>query len=302
MHRKLIRTGIHTLGILAACRALHRRGLRILMYHRFPRGPAALRQQCEHIRRHYHPVSLAEVAESLHGGTPLPANAVAVTVDDGYRDFVTDAHPIFCAYSIPTAVFVVTDFLDGTGWLWHDAVTYALAHTRRRDVPIDRAAFCERLKNVPVPERERAVAALLVQLEVELPGRPPDEHAPMTWDDARRIAADGVEIGVHTKTHPILSQVQDRDRLREEIVASKARIEAELGRPALHFCYPNGRRQDFTAEVVDLVRTTGYLTAVTTERGINFAGTTPFMLRRLGAEPDNPMPYFAELLAGVRTS
>jgi peptidoglycan/xylan/chitin deacetylase (PgdA/CDA1 family) len=272
------------------------------MYHRFPHGPAALPHQCEHIRRHYHPVSLTDVAESLRGGTPLPANAVAVTVDDGYRDFVTEAHPVFRAYNIPTAVFVVTDFLDGARWLWHDAVAYALAQTRRRDLSIDRVAFCERLKNVPVPERERAVASLLLQLEVELPRRPPDDYAPMTWDDARRIAADGVEIGVHTKSHPILSQVQDRDRLREEIVAPKARVESELGRPARHFCYPNGRRQDSTPEVVDPVRTTGYLTAVTTERGINFAGTTPFLLRRLGAEPDNPMPYFAELLAGVRTS
>jgi hypothetical protein len=44
----------------------------------------------------------------------------------------------------------------------------------------------------------------------------------------------------------------------------------------------------------------GFRTAVTTQRGINFPGTPRFLLRRLGVEPDNPMPYFQELLAGVR--
>lgn len=123
----------------------------------------------------------------------------------------------------------------------------------------------------------------------------------MTWDDARRLVREGVEIGVHTRTHPILSQVADRGRLRDEIVTPKARIEAEVGRAALHFCYPNGRREDFTDDAIELLRAAGYRTAVTTERGLNFAGAEPLLLRRLGVEPGNPMPYFAELLAGVRT-
>jgi hypothetical protein len=34
---------------------------------------------------------------------------------------------------------------------------------------------------------------------------------------------------------------------------------------------------------------------------MNFAGTSRFHLRRLGVEPTNPLPYFEELLAGVRS-
>ena len=296
----LAKRAVHALGLLGAWRRRHRSGVRILMYHRFPAGADGLRAQCEHIRRHYHPVSLAQVADSLYGGPPLPPHAVAITIDDGYRDFVTVAHPVFHAYDIPTTIFVVSDFLDGKGWLWHDIVAYALG-TARNGGGRQRAAICDRLKRLPPAERERAVESLVRDLEVDLPARPPAEYAPMTWDDARRLAAAGVEIGAHTRTHPILSTVTDRDRLRDEIVAPKARIEAELRRPALHFCYPNGRRSDFTDEAVDLLRTAGFRTAVTTERGINFAGAPPFLLRRLGVEPSNPMPYFAELLAGVRT-
>lgn len=299
--RQLIRTAAHTLGVLAVYRALCRRGVRILMYHRFPKGGAGLRAQCEHIRRHYHPVSLTEVADSLRGGAPLPPNAAAITVDDGYRDFVTEAHPVFRAYDIPATIFVVTDFLDGRQWLWQDIVAFALARTRKRTaLAVEREAFCERLKEMPVEARERAIAELLRDLEIDLPERPTGEYAPMTWDDARRLAAEGVEIGVHTKTHAILSQVTCRQGLRDEIVAPRERIEEEIGRPALHFCYPNGRRKDFTRDAVDLLQAAGFRSAVTTERGINYAGAPPLLLRRLGVHPDDPKPYFAELLAGAR--
>jgi phenylacetic acid degradation operon negative regulatory protein len=230
----------------------------------------------------------------LYGSWDLTA------IDDGYRDFVTAAHPVFHAYDIPTTIFVVSDFLDGARWLPHDVVRYALAHTARKAPAVDVSAFNERLKGRPHAERDAAIAALVRELEVDIPSRPPEEYAPMTWDDARGIVREGVEIGVHTKTHAILSQVTDAARLLEEILTPRARIEAELGRPALHFCYPNGRSQDFTAATIDLLKTSGFATAVTTERGINFADAAPFQLRRLGVEPNNPMPYFAELLAGVR--
>jgi peptidoglycan/xylan/chitin deacetylase (PgdA/CDA1 family) len=300
MSRELARSALHSLGMLSLFRRMSKGGVRILMYHRFRDGAPGLRAQCQHLRNHYHPVSLKQVSESFAPGEPLPDYAVAVTVDDGYRDFVTIGEPIFRAYDIPTTIFVVSDFLDGKQWLWGDAVEYALTHTRR-PVSIDRAAFSAPLKNLPVPARQKAVDALLHQLEVELPAHPPEEHAPITWDEARALAARGVEFGAHTKTHPILSQLTDREALREEICVPKARIEAELGTPALHFCYPNGRRQDFTEEAVDLLKEHGFRTAVTTERGINFADAAPLMLRRLGVEPHVAIEYFAELMAGVRT-
>jgi hypothetical protein len=52
-------------GGLSLVRRLHRQGLRILMYHRFS-DRAALARQCAHIRKHYHPVSMATVSEWLH--------------------------------------------------------------------------------------------------------------------------------------------------------------------------------------------------------------------------------------------
>jgi peptidoglycan/xylan/chitin deacetylase (PgdA/CDA1 family) len=300
MSKQLIKTAIHALGGLAVRRRMTRNGLRILMYHRFQGDAAGLHVQCAHLRKYYRPVSMRQVAESYRSGRPLPPCAVAVTVDDGYRDFAVTAAPIFEAHDIPTTMFVVSDFLDGKRWLWWDIVTYALAHTRRRDVQIDGAVFCDRLKTMPHTEAEHAIALLLRELEVDLPATAPEPHAPMTWAEARSLSSRGVEFGAHTRTHPILSRVADPERLRDEVLSPKTRIESELGLPVLHFCYPNGRREDFTTAAVALVEG-AFQTGVTTERGINFKGASPSTLRRLGVGPDIPLSYFAELLAGVRT-
>src|SRR5580692_8559730 len=101
MLRSAARTLIHKLGLVPAVRAWHRRGCRILVYHRFGEDHTKLAAQCEHIRRYYQPVSLGQVVESLQGGPMLPDDAVAVTIDDGYRDFLLHGQPVFSRYEIP---------------------------------------------------------------------------------------------------------------------------------------------------------------------------------------------------------
>src|ERR1051325_49458 len=68
-------------------------GVRILMYHRF-RQTFRFETQCTHLKKRYHPVTLTDVAGWLRDGKPIPQRAVAVTVDDGYRDFLETAFPV----------------------------------------------------------------------------------------------------------------------------------------------------------------------------------------------------------------
>ncbi len=54
-------------------------------------------------------VSLAAVAGWMRGEQELPQKAVALTFDDGYRDFLTTALPILERLRAPATVFVVGD-------------------------------------------------------------------------------------------------------------------------------------------------------------------------------------------------
>jgi peptidoglycan/xylan/chitin deacetylase (PgdA/CDA1 family) len=313
------KTAFHRGGGVRLARWIHRRGLRILMYHRF-RDPAALARQCAYLRKHYQPVSMSAVADWLDAGRPLPPNAVAVTVDDGYRDFAP-AYPIFAEYGIPVTVFLITDFLDGKLWLWFDRVQQAFLHAGvpeatinmpdgsalRFDLgsPAARRVAGQRMADLAVAlsesDRCRLVADLPFLLRAGMPDQLPPDCLPLTWDSVRALAARGVEFGAHTKSHPILSAVADAATLHDEVAGSKARIEAELGRSVLHFCYPNGKLRDIGPAAIEAVRAAGMRTAVTAEPGLNRAGADALLLRRMAADPAHEELYFRQGMAGLRS-
>lgn len=290
------------------------------MYHNFVEAPSDFRRQCEHIRRYYNPVSMKQIGEALRDGSPLPPNAVALTVDDGYRDFYLNAYPVLREFGIPATVFLVSEFLDGRLWLWWNQVTWAFENARAHRIDLQTStlqytvewdnesahqAACARtiqkLKRARNHDRLVAMQQLFDQLSVRLPEHPPEHWRPLTWDEVRLMLKNGIEFGAHTRTHPILSSVTDAAQLADEIIGSRTRIEQELDSPVDHFCYPNGRGEDIGGEVVSIVRNAGFLTAVTTEPGRNGRPVPdPMQLKRLGVEPDFPDYYFDELLSGVR--
>lgn len=99
----------------------------------------------------------------------------------------------------------------------------------------------------------------------------------MDAEQIKEWLALGHEIGAHTLTHPHLTRLSDKDA-REEITASKKKLEDLFGRPVRHFCYPYG---ECDARIIDLVKEAGYSTACTTRWGSNTSATDRFALHRL---------------------
>jgi peptidoglycan/xylan/chitin deacetylase (PgdA/CDA1 family) len=311
--KSIARTALHQGGGLRMVRRMNRAALRILMFHSFlPRRPgllATLERRSEHLRACYHPVSLSQAACAWRNGDPLPPNAVAVTVDDGYRDFYEIAYPVFVRYGIPALVYLVSDFTDGRCWLWTDRLRFALDHARNAPgeievpgagrLPLSLDVLNAALKRLPDRARRAFLAELPRLLGVELPPEPPAEYSALTWEWAREMAANGMEFGAHTRTHPILSRVEDEAGLRDEIAGSKRRIEQALGRPVAHFCYPNGRPEDISEAAAACVREAGFETAVVTEAGFNSRGDDLFRLKRIPADPAYSDQYFIEAVAGL---
>jgi len=287
---------------LPLIRFQNRSAIRILMYHRFAGMEREFAAQCDHLLKHYRPISLS-------GAMQEPgSNAVVITVDDGYRDFYASAFPILRSRGIPAIVFLVTDFLDRRGWIWTEQVRYVVERTsvQQFDVagvrvsrePGASAALKEKLKTMPNSTRLTAIEELQRNARVQIPADPPAGSEPLTWDEVREMARAGIEFGGHTRTHPILSRVDSIDQLDAEIAGCKARIEAELQSSVHHFCYPNGRLEDVNPEVIQATRRAGYRSAVSTVVGLNRSGADPFLLRRLGVNPDVPMAWFERTVAG----
>jgi len=103
--------------------------------------------------------------------------------------------------------------------------------------------------------------------------------------------ASGQEIGAHTLTHPDLTKIS-LEQAREEIFASRKKLEDTFGRPVQHFCYPYGK---WSIEIRDLVEEAGYKTAVTLRPGINISGQDPLLLKRWSVvHPSRSLRAFVE--------
>jgi peptidoglycan/xylan/chitin deacetylase (PgdA/CDA1 family) len=300
-------------GGLREARAAHAPSFRILMYHRFV-GDAGLvqqrlRAQLRHIRKHYRPVPLSAIAES-HG-----QGAISVTVDDGYLDFAT-AWPVFREEGVPVTLYVVSGFLNRQLWLWPDLLDYALKSTGlpTLDVPLpDGSRFRGAPNTVFDPiaqalirssdqDRRSFLDRLPELTAVSMPAEIPAAYAPLEWAQLKRMAEEGLGVGAHTRTHPILSRLASFEQKQDEIAGSKADIEREIGMPVQHFCYPNGKDVDFDADCVRAAEAAGFATAVTAVRGLNAPGADRWRLRRIGVDPGLDPATFAMEAAGFRMS
>jgi peptidoglycan/xylan/chitin deacetylase (PgdA/CDA1 family) len=110
----------------------------------------------------------------------------------------------------------------------------------------------------------------------------------------RTLAADGMEIGSHSRSHPYLARINDEGTLRAEILGSRLKLEALLGRPVTAFAYPFGHT---TPRIVEMVREAGYRSARSTYPGIRHDRRDLFDLTGL-----IDVTSIAKVEAGVRAA
>ena len=254
------------------------------------------------ISRNFSVLSFCEAAERLRRGD-LPASAACVTFDDGYRDNFTVALPILKRYGIVATFFIATGYV-GSGRMWNDDIIEAIRVQRgeyvdwsefgldshRLDSIADRLLAIDsvlaKLKYFPHQERADVACAIASRSGVEEGCR-----GMMNRDEIRRMRAAGMELGGHTHTHPILSDLSAGDA-QAEIARGKEELEAILGETVTSFAYPNGNsRRDLGPRDAELVRQSGFRAAVTTDRGVARANTNPFLVPRFTPWERTPLRF-----------
>lgn len=102
-----------------------------------------------------------------------------------------------------------------------------------------------------------------------------------------------ITIGSHTKNHPILTDVVDPERLRDEIEGSKKEIEQQLGVKCDFFAYPKGRNDTRIRKEAGNI----YRASVGTEYGrVREIQTDVSNLNRNGVYNYTSIPRFKYLL------
>ncbi len=320
LSKKIARRVLHQLGGLAVLRSRHRRKFGVLMFHSFTeQDQSNVEAICAHIARYFEPVSLSDLVDALDGRKALPDNAITITVDDGYRNFLLHGYPIFRKNRIPATLYAVAGFSDGQLWLWTDQIEFGLRHTTRSSIrttlgdgePLElalrtpeertgaRFRLTEALKEVSNDRRVAFLTEFGSLCGVDIPPNPPRGCEAMNWDELRAVASDGIEIGCHTQTHPILSRLSNQADLETEIRGAREHMEERLGFEVRHFCYPNGRPVDVGEAAIRCVKEAGFASAVSCTYGLNTLGADPFLIRRIPFGSDLDLHYGQELLAGL---
>lgn len=83
--------------------------------------------------------------------------------------------------------------------------------------------------------------------------------------DLADLAARGWEVGSHTLTHPVLTEVDD-ETLERELAGSRVELERLTGRPCVSIAYPTGRTD---ARVVAAAARAGYVAGAALEGAVD---------------------------------
>jgi peptidoglycan/xylan/chitin deacetylase (PgdA/CDA1 family) len=297
-------------GVFSVARAMSGKMARILMYHNFC-GPEEnengaidgklLRKQFSWLDRHFRVLPLLELVARLQSGRGLGHNSVALTIDDGRRNFYEFAYPLLKEFRFPATFFVVSSFIGTQEWIWTDKVLW-LSEQPVRAAALATAnldALFKSLNRLPPPERDTRILAMAAEAGAQIPQKPIGKYAPCSWGRLREMADSGlVAIGSHTKTHPILAGISDEETGRE-LNESRAEIEAGIQGRISSFCFPNGSVEDYRPSQVSQIQEAGYTCAVTSVPGLVDGGADRYQLPRIGVGPQSDELRFSKVLDGV---
>lgn len=119
----------------------------------------------------------------------------------------------------------------------------------------------------------------------------------MGWDDVRALAAQGWEIGSHTRSHAHLTRCDDA-RLEDELAGSRAAVTEQLGAPCTSIAFPFG---DMDERVVQATRRAGYTAAGALP--VRTTGPDPYAFPRIGVyhrDADHPWHFRLKVSPAAR--
>ncbi len=183
-------------------------------------------EQIRRIRRRHAIVTLDEAIAFVPGRDSGRGTRVLLIFDDGYLDNYETAFPILKADGATATFFLISGFVGSAKLQWWDEIAWSLGQAKRRrfelggsEIDLERDSVegsrsrVLALYRAAKPEESDRLLADLREAAGAPP--PPTERRFLDWDEAREMAAGGMDIGSHTVSHPILSNLPAEQQLRE---------------------------------------------------------------------------------------
>jgi peptidoglycan/xylan/chitin deacetylase (PgdA/CDA1 family) len=225
-------------------------------------------------------------------GIDLPKDSLIITFDDGYKDFYINAYPILNKYSVPTTLFLTTDYISHKCISWWDKLSYIINITDKRELNIPFLGnyvlsekykykvineLISKLKNFTEYKKNMVLNLMANKLNVNYDEKKLCENLFLNWNEVIELSENNILLGAHTTSHPILTKVKVKEA-RKEILNSKKIIESKIKKEVKIFSYPNGQKEDFNEKIKSILKSCGFTAAVTTIFGSNYPKNKNFDL------------------------
>jgi len=242
---------------------------KIIAYHQA--NPAYFEDQITFLKNNFQVSSLSQALQNID------KKQVVITFDDGYKNNLEVAYPVLKKLGLKATVYVTYNFIENNEFAWWDRLeNESLYH------------LAESLKTLHPDQLNKKVDELTNNKEK------PEKYNFMTWDDLKKIE-DVFEIGGHTISHPILTNISI-DEARKEIANSKVDLEKKLGHTIVSFAYPNG---NYNQSLMKVVQDSGFNNAVTYQKGNNISSTNNYALLRRGINYNDNLDIFKAKIGGL---
>ena len=224
----------------------------------------------------FNPISFDELI-----GTELRAKEkyILFSFDDGYKDNLTNALPIFEKHKVPFCIYCTTKIIDHDFiFWWYELENLILscevlntAHNGRlktyecHEFDVKQHLFLKlREEAILLDERQRQeFLAKLFELNDRIMGFGTKDIS-LSWQDLQSLSRHPlVSIGAHTVNHLSLADLSPEQAFAE-MLDSKEIIEDKISSEVKHFCYPFGSHSNADKREYGLAKRAGYASATTT--------------------------------------
>jgi peptidoglycan/xylan/chitin deacetylase (PgdA/CDA1 family) len=322
--------GLAKSGVSTLVRASHWRGQRLLIlcYHGIAQydehlwrpglfmPPSLLDERLAILKRDaYNVLPLGAAIQQLRSGE-LPARSVAITFDDGGYDFYTQAYPLLRKYGFPVTVYQTSYYSVLQRPIFNLICSYMLWIKRGLVLNQGKEIGFEAPLDLRTEEsRQQIIFKLVKRSEQEdLTGQEKDALASrlaaildidydelvrkrivqlMNSSEVAEMAAQGVDFQLHTHRH---RTPKNESLFRKELDDNRKWLEAAVGRPTEHFCYPAG---DYDPQFLPWLRAERVISATTCDTGLATPGSDSLLLPRFVDTTTKTTAEFESWLTGV---
>lgn len=237
---------------------------------------------------------------------------VCFTLDDGYKDNLTQALPVFKNYNVPFTIYIANCYPEKTTihW-WYFLEDYVKSQSSIDLEPLG-INFCSSITDENRELVYRNVRALLRKSTYDIQLRfakeiccidnlnDINEKLNLSWGDIKTLSNERlVTIGAHTINHVSLSHQTLADS-RTEIVLGVKELEDKIGQEVNHFAYPYGSMDDVNKELFPYLKEAKIKLAVLNHPGSIFNRSEDHILDipRMGLTDETPLEKVEDLISG----